>query len=255
MEREFLEELKGILKLPNFDEIKSVLCVQPHPDDADVAVGATIAKLTDSGVKVTYITVTDGSLGTQKKGMTREKLRDIRRKEQEEAAKVLGVHDLIWLDFLDGGDYTVEEVRKEVISYIRKLKPDLVLTVDPFLPYEAHPDHRKCGLASSEAVLFYRFPLIEDVEPESLDFQVQGIAYFFTSSPNLLYCVDGYMERKFEAIAKHKSQFDEVSLKMLRWYFERKSRILGEKIGCEFAEPFKVLNAGMIHSFPEACEV
>lgn len=255
MEKEFLEELKNILKLPTFDEIKNVLCIQPHPDDVDVAVGATIAKLVDSGVKVTYITVTDGSLGTREKDMTREKLKNIRKKEQEKAAKVLGVHNLIWLDFPDGGDYTIEEVRKKLIGYIRKLKPDLVLTVDPFLTYEAHPDHRKCGLASSEAVLFYRFPLINDTESENLDFQVQGIAYFFTSSPNFLYCVDGYMKRKFEAIAEHKSQFDEVSLKMLKWYFEKKSRILGKKIGCEFAEPFKVLNISMIHSFPEACEV
>ena len=255
MEKEFIEELKSILRLPDFDEVKSVLCVQPHPDDADVAIGATIAKLTDSGVRVTYLTVTDGSLGTKDRDMTRERLRNIRRKEQEEAAKVLGVHELIWLDHLDGGDYTVEDVRREIMSYIRKLKPDLVLTVDPFMPYEAHPDHRKCGLAASEAVLLYRFPLIEGVEVEGLDFQVQGIAYFFTASPNLFYCVDGYMERKFEAIAKHESQFDEVALKMLRWYFERKARISGKRIGCEFAEPFKVLNSGMLHSFPEAREV
>ena len=252
---DFLKEIESILKLPDFDDVKNAVIVQPHPDDADIAIGASIAKLVDSGVEVTYITVTDGSMGTKDRGMTRRGLRDVRRKEQERAAEVLGVHELVWLDFPDGGDYSEIDVRNEIINVLRKLKPDLVLTVDPFVPYEAHPDHRKCGMATSEAVLFCGFPLLDGVEPLDEDIRIEGIAYFFTASPNYFYCVDGYMEKKFQAISKHVSQFDEETLKILRWYFEKKSKMFGKRVGCEFAEPFKILNTAMLHAFPEAQEV
>ncbi|MEM1853395.1 MAG: PIG-L family deacetylase, partial [Thermofilaceae archaeon] len=47
-----------------FDRVRRVLCVQPHPDDTDIAAGGLVAKLASRGVEVAYVTLTDGGLGT-----------------------------------------------------------------------------------------------------------------------------------------------------------------------------------------------
>jgi LmbE family N-acetylglucosaminyl deacetylase len=56
-------DLKQMLPMPKLEECKSLLCIQPHPDDNEVGAGGTIAKLVRQGCQVTYLTVTDGSKG------------------------------------------------------------------------------------------------------------------------------------------------------------------------------------------------
>ncbi|HOP69974.1 MAG TPA: PIG-L family deacetylase, partial [Bacillota bacterium] len=72
---------KDLLPIPNLLEAKSLLVVQAHPDDADVGAGATLARLSDAGARITYLTVTDGSIGTEDPSISREELARIRRRE------------------------------------------------------------------------------------------------------------------------------------------------------------------------------
>jgi hypothetical protein len=94
--------VRDYLPIPDLLKCKSLLCIQPHPDDNEVGAGATIAKLARSGCKVTYLTVTDGSKGTDDPGMSTSELAKIRRRETEDAAGLLGVSSLRFLDFEDG---------------------------------------------------------------------------------------------------------------------------------------------------------
>ena len=73
--------IKDYLPIPDLEKCKSLLCVQPHPDDNEVGAGATIAKLARNGCKITYLTVTDGSKGTDNPEMRGARLAKIRRKE------------------------------------------------------------------------------------------------------------------------------------------------------------------------------
>ncbi|WP_448534868.1 PIG-L deacetylase family protein [Pseudothermotoga sp.] len=248
MER-FVRRLKDIVKLPEFDSFSKVLCVQPHPDDADISMGATIAKLSQKGIRVYYVTVTDGSAGTRDESLIGEKLAEIRRKEQEKAAEILGVHELLWLEFEDLGDYSIEQVREKLIQIIRKIEPEIVFTVDPFAPYEVHPDHLKCGMSTAQAVSLYRLPKLV---PGTSNHDVTAIGFFNTAFPNTFYPIEQeHLNKKFQAISQHKSQFDERSLQMLFYYLTEKSRAYSPKEG-QLVEPFKILPPMALHVVSEA---
>jgi len=238
-----------MMKLPELDSFGKVLCVQPHPDDADISMGGTIAKLSQKGIRVYYVTVTDGSAGTRDESLVGKKLAEIRKKEQEKAAEILGVHELLWLDFEDIGDYTIEQVREKLIRIIRKIEPDAVFTVDPFAPYEVHPDHLKCGMSTAQAVSLYRLPKLV---PGTSNHDVTAIGFFNTAFPNTFYPIEQeHLNRKFQAISQHKSQFDERSLQVLFSYLAEKSRAYSPVEG-QLVEPFKVLPPVALHVISEA---
>ena len=104
---------------------------------------------------------------------------EVREEELRCAAEVLGLKDVYFLDYRDSGmpgsiDNThpqalaaapIEEVAKKVALFIRKLKPQVVLTFDPIGGYH-HPDHIAIQLATVEA-----FKLASDpgfVDPDGL---------------------------------------------------------------------------------------
>lgn len=239
------KKLREFFMVPNFEECEKILCVQPHPDDVDISMGATVSKLSEKGVKIYYLTVTDGGAGSQDQKIVGRRLSEIRKSEQQNAAQILGVHELIWLDFEDLGDYTVEQVRTKTAEYIRKIKPDIVFTVDPFLVYEVHPDHIKTGMGTSQATSLYRLPR---VCPGTTDHEVKAIGFFNTAFPNTFYEIEQrHLEKKLLAIAQHKSQFDEKSLQMLSFYLTERAKY-NEKL----VEAFKVLPPAMLHVMPEA---
>jgi LmbE family N-acetylglucosaminyl deacetylase len=88
MEEKIVQSLKKMLPIPKIEERHNVLCILPHPDDGEIGAGGTIAKLKASGSKVTYLMVTEGGAGI--KGKSREETVNIRKKEQEDAARLLG---------------------------------------------------------------------------------------------------------------------------------------------------------------------
>ncbi len=237
MEEEMVNFVHKLLPLPRIEESRNVLCVLPHPDDGELGAGGTVARLKSLGAKVTYALVTGGGAGIR--GKSREEAREIRKREQEKAAEILGIDEIRWLGYPDGGEYDVKDVRRDVDSLLEEIEPDLVVTVDPFLPYEMHPDHRICGTAVGQALLL-------DVEPPP------PVAFFFTAHPNQFVCVSEHWETKMKAIFTHESQFDGRTAKLIEEYFEAKGGLYGRKSGCEYAEGFKVLLPVMLHAFEEA---
>lgn len=246
----FKMELRDLIVLPDIEECNSILCVQPHPDDNEVGAGATIAKLAAKGCKITYLTVTDGSMGTTDPNVKPEELAKIRRKEAEKAAASLGVSQLIFLDYPDGSYADEKQLAHSIVSVIRKVKPEIVLTVDPFLTYEVHPDHRSVGMAAAQACLFSMFPGFkaegETVESSDL-WTVDGIAFHSTLNPNTFVDIDDTWDKKLNAIAMHESQFDENVMLRLGYYFDYKARAYAEGKGFNRAEAFKVLTVDCLH--------
>ena len=114
---------------------KTVLCVAAHPDDIDFGFAGSIAKWTQNGVKVYYLVLTDGSKGSDDKSLSSQELVGIRQIEQRAAAKILGAAEVYFADFEDGALMCSTEVKKQVVRYIRKVKPDTVLTMDPTMVY------------------------------------------------------------------------------------------------------------------------
>lgn len=248
----FSEEMEQLGLLPRLDNVRHIVCVQPHPDDFDVAFGATVAYLTASGVRVTYVCVTDDAAGLVTPGLALEERRAIRVREQVEAAALLGVHEVRWLGYADAGEWSVREVRNDLIELFRELRPDAVFTVDPWHPYEAHQDHVRCGLAAAEAAILLDLPYVhpptERGVSEPVNLSVVG--FVIVRNPNAAAEVEQYRELKRQAIAAHASQFSEEFMRMFEDYDALRGKAVGARFGCTFAEGIRLLDTRMLHAFP-----
>jgi LmbE family N-acetylglucosaminyl deacetylase len=223
-----------------------VLAVFAHPDDMDFSSSGTIAKWAEKGADITYLVCTDGSKGSEDPNITPRKLAGIRKNEQLEAAKILGVKDVIFLGHCDGELIVDLKLKEDIAKVIRQKKPDLVITLDPTFLYSTkrgmvnHSDHRAVGQAAIDAV----FPLARD----RLNFphhEKQGLAphktptLFLVSQEGAEHFEDiaGTLAKKLKALKAHKSQMPSDAV------FEKGMRALASKIGKEgnlrYAEGFK----------------
>ena len=240
--------LKDFLPIPNLEACRSILCVEPHPDDNEVGAGATIAKLAAAGCEVTFLAATDGCKGSQDPRVLPKDLAALRRTEIDKAAALLGVKRCVSLGIADGSWPDEETLCRKIIAVIRELKPDFVMTCDPFLPYEAHPDHRRVGMATLEACLFAANPHFGALpEAGAAPWGVTGVALHTSAQPNTFVDVSGTWARKFEALALHESQFPAAALAQLKYYFDYKAKEYGATAGVARAEAFKVLSPTHLH--------
>ena len=218
------------------------LGVAAHPDDLDFGASGTFAKLAKEGAACYYLICTNGCKGSDDPNMTEEKLIEIRKKEQEEAGKVLGLKGVFFLNHNDTQLVADLELKKEIVRFIRKLKPDLVVTMDPTLVYSKrgfvnHTDHRAAGQAAIDAV----YPMARDrltfkeLEKEGLKpHKVKTLYLTNFDSHNEVVDISETMEIKEKALARHKSQ---VSVESIKWVREM-AHLIGKEKGYEFAEAF-----------------
>jgi LmbE family N-acetylglucosaminyl deacetylase len=133
-----------------------ILSVLAHPDDESFGMGGTLALYAKRGADVYLVCATRGEVGTvdpeHMKGFAT--IAEMREDELRCAAGHLGLKDVFFLDYRDSGmpgspdnqhpdaqvAHPVEEVAAKVVGYLRRLKPDVVLTFDPIGGYR-HPDH------------------------------------------------------------------------------------------------------------------
>ena len=81
---------------------RRVLAVGAHPDDIEFGCGATLARWAASGSEVVLLVLTDGSKGTWDRDADVAALVEVRRAEQEAAARTLGAAGVEFLDLVDG---------------------------------------------------------------------------------------------------------------------------------------------------------
>lgn len=146
--------LRLILPFPRFESAERVLFVAPHPDDIEVSSGQTAAKLAAAGKTVRFVIALDGRYGSESADTDPEELIKTREAEQRASAAKLGVEDVVFLGFSDGGFYDTEELFAALYREILAFKPDLVFCPDPSLKTECHIDHVNVGNAVKRAFLF-----------------------------------------------------------------------------------------------------
>ena len=130
-------------------------------------------------------------------------------------AKALGVDpDIEFLGYEDGrlSETPLNELRERCMRAIRRLRPDVLFTWDPFAPYENHQDHRAVAWAAIDAASFSHFPLYHpEHRDEGLEPHYVGEQYFFAKVPydvNKAVDISGHVERKIEALCQHPSQME-----------------------------------------------
>jgi len=177
-----------------------------HPDDSEFFVAGTFAKWAAAGTELTYVVLTDGSKGSWTLHGA-ETLVETREREQRAAAAVAGVADVVFCGFEDGFLQSDLTTRQMIAEWIRRLRPDVVATHDPWKPYRLHPDHRACGFAACDGVVAAREPLV--YRNSGLEaHRVGTLLLFETDSPDHVEDISGTLDVKLAALLAHESQLE-----------------------------------------------
>lgn len=230
------------------DDKKRVLVIFAHPDDAEFAVGGTVALWARKGWEVFYLVLTDGSKGTSEPNLTPRQLAAIRREEQLAAAKILGVADVTFLNYEDGALIADLALRKDIVRAIRSYRPDVVVCPDPTRRFAGrhyinHPDHIAAGEAALAAIypssrdrLSFPELLVEGLQPH----KVAEVYLSNPQEPDTWIDVGETIDLKIAALRQHRSQVGED----VEEWVKRRAREAGEAHGIEYAEVFRHFELG-----------
>ncbi len=208
----------------------------PHPDDAELGMGATIALLTQQGMKVMVVDMSNGEptpYGTP----------EIREKERGAATAAMGLapEQRLQLDFPNRTFVHSIEGRHNLAGVVRTYKPRWLFA--PYMP-DAHPDH----IAATRLIEDARFDAkLTKIDLPGEPHYPERIIYYFATHLRVhaavTFCTDvtSVYDRKVKSLEAYQSQFYAhrgeqagAVVEMLRI----RDRYFGTRIGCTYAEPF-----------------
>lgn len=160
----------------------NILAIGAHPDDVELGCGATLAAHAARGDNVALLIMTTGEQGPQA-GCSRVR-------EQEAAAAVLGAR-LFWGNFRDGAVPEERETVELIDAVMGEIEADLIYTHSP---QDSHQDHRVTARVSLSA---------GRRTPRVLTYEAPTSRAFV---PSLFVNVEGFMEKKLDALRAHHSQ-------------------------------------------------
>ena len=199
--------------MQDLEPVQRALVVSPHPDDAEFGCAGTVARLTQMGKEVFYLVATNGNKGGRDTDMTADYLSDARENEQRRAAEILGVSEVVFLDFGDGELEDDHAFRRQLVYHIRRLKPDIVFTTDPFrTSFYIHRDHRMTGLVTLDAVFPYARDRLHYPEhiAEGMDgHNVDEIFFWGSEDPDTFIDIGDVVNLKVKSLLAHTSQMQD----------------------------------------------
>ena len=248
--------LKFAAPLPRIEDFQRYLFIGPHPDDIEIGAGATAAKLIRQGKQVCFLICTDGRFGLSlaPAGTTPDMLSEIRMREAEASAGVLGVHDVRFLNLHDGAGYTMDEMIRGMARTVEDFQPDMIFAPDPFVASECHPDHINTGEAARQIACFAPYGAIMEGYGAG-PAPVKAIGFYMTARPNRFVGTRGLLPVQFSAIFDcHKSQYPDGCREAdaIRAYLRLRSADFGLRSFHLGAEGFRVLGTTHMHCLPEA---
>lgn len=209
----------------------NILIVGPHPDDQELGMGGTVARLAQQGHDVLLLDMTNGE-------PTPHGSPALREKEWTKAAEILGIKRRL-LGLKNREVQHNIESRHLAAGVIREHQAEIVFL--PF-PEDAHPDH----IATTRIIEDARF----DAKLTKIDLPGEPIypkwmIYYYCTHlrhvANPSFCMDitEQMETKIASIVAYETQFviPERNRKVLEW-LRHFNAYMGSRIGCEYAEPF-----------------
>ncbi len=136
---------------------RTLLCVLAHPDDESLAIGGIIAKYARKGVDVQLICASRGERGRYfdyQESPGCEVVSSTRSVELDAAAKVLGINEVHFLNYLDGDIDKADpnKITRKIANFITELKPEVVVTFGPDGAY-GHPDHIAISQFTAAAIM------------------------------------------------------------------------------------------------------
>src|SRR5688572_19208191 len=122
-------------EVPMADTLR-LLCITAHPDAESLGMGGVLAKYAAEGVATYLMTATRGERGWTGAAHTYPgpaALGSLRERELREAASILGLRRVEFLDYTDGDlDLAnAEEVIASIVAHLRGVRPHVVITFGP----------------------------------------------------------------------------------------------------------------------------
>lgn len=149
-----------------------LMAITAHPDDESLGCGGTLARYSARGVETHVLAGTRGEMGRHGGGERPDPqaLGRIREAELRSAARMLGVSDVQFLDYRDGAldKADPEEVIGKIVSHLRRVRPQVVLTFGPDGAY-GHPDHIAISQFATAAVVCAADPGFDGAQPPAWD--------------------------------------------------------------------------------------
>lgn len=212
-----------------------VVAFAPHPDDAELFCGGTLALLAREGVRVGVVDLSRGeaaSRGTP----------EGRAEEAAAAAETLGLTHRENLGLPDGGIASTDGAVHQVVACLRRLRPEWVLAP----PLRArHPDHEAAGALVRKAVMLAGvggFRVDDGLERHRVAHFAQYVMRH-EIEPTFVVDISSVQEVKARAIACHASQFGPEGPPTLGAApgalaaLEARDRYYGARIGTAAGEP------------------
>ena len=213
-----------------------------HPDDAELSMGGTIAKLTKAGKKVGIVDFTQGELGSRGTIETR-------KNESEKASEILEISVRINFKHPDGKVRFDDDLVEKSVRLIRQYKPQVI-----FAPYfnDRHPDHIGVSEVIKNAYFFsgnYKYNTELDSKKQEV-YRPKKLYYYAQSyefKPSFIVDISDTFETKMEAVKAYSTQFHNpevegpvtfISKPGFINYLESRAQVAGFKIGKDYGEPF-----------------
>lgn len=222
------------------------MAIGAHPDDVELACGGTIAKLARGGKRVGLVDLTSGELGTR--GTP-----EIRAREAEEAAGILGVQVRENLGMADGNIQLSIENRLKVIGCIRHYRPEILL-----FPHwlERHPDHEHAHQLCRESWFYSGLSKIETERGGVRQEPFRPRCYYhfmqtYEFAPSFVVDISGQFEQRMQAVRAFRSQVYDPSSTEPQTFLstpdflhllETRFAYYGDRIGRKYGEPFFSVN-------------
>lgn len=177
-----------------------VLAVMAHPDDAELLCGGALAKSAEAGERVGILDLTRGELGSR--GTP-----ELRAREAERAADILGVSMRRNAGLPDGHLENSLEARRVVAGLLRELRPRVVVT---HWVESRHPDHRACAALVRDASFLAGLKNFPAPGQRHRPLKVVHATAFREDAepPSFVVDVTAHIETRLRAVAAYESQFD-----------------------------------------------
>ncbi|WP_317899147.1 bacillithiol biosynthesis deacetylase BshB1 [Aurantibacillus circumpalustris] len=221
-----------------------ILAIGVHPDDVELGCSGTIAKHISLGKTVAILDLTLGELGTRGSA-------ELRTKEANDSAKILGVKSRTQLNFKDGFFQNNEEHQRKIIEQIRKYQPEIVLCN---AINDRHPDHGRAAKLVADACFYSGLIKIKTSldDPEQGAWRPKAVYHYIQDHyihPDFVIDISTFFEIKHKSIMAFSSQFftansnepeTPISSKEFLESLNSKMSIWGRSIGVSYAEGFTV---------------
>ncbi len=207
-----------------FKNINRVLIVMAHPDDLEIYCGGTVSRLIADNKEVMSIKMNLGNKGSRQEQISTIELTKQRLNEDNNAMKVLGLksENNIYLNFKDGEVENSLKTIERLAYYIRKFKPDLIITHNPedkIIKFDSenswinHRDHLNTGLSAIDAAYPYSRDILFFPEHFS-DKDVHShictkflLVDYYNHEDTISIEMTKYTDLRTKSIAAHSSQY------------------------------------------------